>query len=247
MTALAQPVLTPFGRRPGTLNTVVFHPAGGGLGQYVTLLSRLARRGTVHGVRAVGLVPGEEPDRTVDAMVERYLGLIRDLPERPNLLVGWSLGGLLAWETGARLAAEGAAPAVVMIDSFAEPWSAYGKPREGLLADIRRGGLVPMGPEAAEAAGRTAAAHLDACAVHRVTSRHTGAVLLMSCAGAERERQIADWRRRASRLAVTELDCGHFETFGTGHTSTVLRHLDTFIDASVGVSDAHHLDPEGTR
>ncbi|MFD4634013.1 alpha/beta fold hydrolase [Streptomyces sp. NPDC058284] len=158
MTALAQPVLTPFGRQSGALNTVVFHPAGGGLGQYVTLLSRLARRGPVHGVRAMGLVPGEEPGRTVDAMVERYLGLIRDLPDRPNLLVGWSLGGLLAWEAGTRLAAEGPAPAVVMIDSFAEPWSAYGKPREGLLADIRRGGLVPMGPAAAEAAGRTAEA-----------------------------------------------------------------------------------------
>ncbi len=93
MTALAQPVLTPFGRRPGALDTVVFHPAGG-LGQYVTLLSRPARRGPVHGARAVGLVPGEEPDRTVDAMVERCPELIRDLPERPNLLVGWSLGGL---------------------------------------------------------------------------------------------------------------------------------------------------------
>ncbi|MGW0535101.1 thioesterase domain-containing protein [Streptomyces sp. NPDC003032] len=146
MTALAQPVLTPFERRPGGLNTVVFHPAGGGLGQYVTPLSRLSRRGPVHGVRAMGLIPGEEPDRTVDAMAERYVGLIRDLPDRSDLLVGWSLGGLLAWEAAARLSMDGPAPAVVMIDSFAEPWSAYGRPRERLLDDIRRGALPdPVG------------------------------------------------------------------------------------------------------
>ncbi|MFD4634012.1 hypothetical protein ACFVYR_20095 [Streptomyces sp. NPDC058284] len=80
-----------------------------------------------------------------------------------------------------------------------------------------------------------------------MTSRHPGAVLLMSCAGPERARQIADWRRRAPRLTVTELDCGHFETFGSGHTSTVLRHLDTFIDTCAGVSGTRHLAPEGTR
>ncbi|GAA1946323.1 hypothetical protein GCM10009837_85500 [Streptomyces durmitorensis] len=246
MTAMTQPMLTPFGRRPGPLNTVVFHPAGGGLGQYVSLLSRLSRRGPVHGVRAMGLVPGEEPDRTVEAMAERCLGLIRELPVRPDLLVGWSLGGLLAWETGARLAEDGPAPAVVMIDSFAEPWSAYGSSRERLLDDILRGALVPLGPEAAEAAVRTAGAHLDACAVHHVTTRHQGPALLMPCAGPERGRQVADWRRRAPQLAVAPLDCGHFDVFGTGHTGTVLGHLDAFLDASVPVSGAHHPDPEGT-
>jgi thioesterase domain-containing protein len=161
---------------------VLLHPSGGSLGQYLGLVAHLTRhRGMVHGVRAAGLDAGELPEDSVDTMADRYLRLLRSLPAPPDLLIGWSLGGVLAWELACRLAREGRLPSVVMVDSFAEPWSACHTARDELLARILHRSPAPEAPEAGERAARTAAAHLTASAAHHATpgppGQHTSAGL----------------------------------------------------------------------
>ncbi|MEU1662140.1 alpha/beta fold hydrolase [Streptomyces sparsogenes] len=230
-----RPLLTSYRRGPAAqrLTTVLLHPSGGSLGQYLGLAARLARhRGAVHGVRAAGLDAGEVPDDSVEAMADRYLPLLRDLPTPPDLLIGWSLGGVLAWELACRLAGEGREPAVVMVDSFAEPWSACRTERDELLARILRRSPAPQeDPGAGERAARTAEAHIAASAAHHATAGYPGSTLLLACESGERPHQIACWRRRAPRLTVRDLDCGHFDVFQPAHLPRLLRHLDAFLAA----------------
>lgn len=233
-----RPLLTSYrrGPTPRPLTTVLLHPSGGSLGQYLGLVAHLTRhRGMVHGVRAAGLDAGELPDDSVDTMTDRYLRLLRGLPTPPDLLIGWSLGGVLAWELACRLAREGRQPSIVMVDSFAEPWSACHTARDELLARILHRSPVPedpVNPEAGERAARTAAAHLTASAAHHATPGYSGSTLLLACQGEERPHQIACWRQRAPRLTVHGLDCGHFEVFQPAHFPRVLHHLDAFLDAA---------------
>ncbi|MEV4439437.1 thioesterase domain-containing protein [Streptomyces sp. NPDC049577] len=226
----SQPLLMPFGRRPGPLHSVLLHPAGGGLGPYAGLVTRLARRGPVHGIRAAGLLPGEQPDRTIGAMTDRYLELLDTLPRVPDVLIGWSLGGLLAWELSARLAARGTAPAVAMVDSFAEPWSAYGAPHAGLRASILGTSVIPLGADEERRAARTADAHLQACAGHHAAHHPCpGPTLLVTCENGDRDRQVAAWLRRMPDLTLRSLDCGHFEAFRAPHVRPLLGHVDAFL------------------
>lgn len=63
----------------------------------------------VYGVRARGLNPGEAPEQSVEEMAQSYVQVIREhQPEGPYRLAGYSFGGLLAYETARRLAAQGA-------------------------------------------------------------------------------------------------------------------------------------------
>jgi len=224
------PLLLPLSRRPHAAQAVLVHPGGGGLGPYTPLALRLARRGGVSGIRASGLFAGERPDSDVDAMARRYLPLLDTLPRRPELLVGWSMGGVLAWELGARLAATGPAPAVVMIDSFTsrEEFRSAGQ-RHAVVERIMRSVHARVAPRDQAWAETTAHAHVTASGRHRVTSTHPGPALLMACASPHRRTQVENWTRLSGRLRVRELDCGHFDVFGRKALPAVLTHLDEFL------------------
>lgn len=231
MTAPATPpLLLPLSRRPQASQAVLVHPGGGGLGPYTPLAVRLARRGGVSGIRASGLFEGERPDSDVDAMARRYLPLLDTLPRRPELLVGWSMGGVLAWELGARLAATGPAPAVVMIDSFTRR-DEFGTAaqRDDVVERIMRSVHTKVAPRDQPSAETTAHAHVTASGRHRVTSAHPGPALLMACDGPNRRTQVENWTRLSGRLRVRELHCGHFDVFGRKALPAVLGHLDEFL------------------
>jgi thioesterase domain-containing protein len=224
------PLLLPLSRRPNASQAVLVHPGGGGLSPYTPLALRLARRCGVSGIRASGLFAGERPDSDVDAMARRYLPLLDTLPRRPELLVGWSMGGVLAWELGARLASTGPAPAVVMIDSFTcrDEFPTAGH-RDAVVKQIMRSVHAQVEPRDQPSAETTAHAHVTASDRHRVTSTHPGPALLMACASPHRRTQVENWARLSGRLRVRELDCGHFEVFDRKALPDVLTHLDEFL------------------
>lgn len=59
-------------------------------------------------IQAHGLLPGEEPSTSIEGMAKEYVALIKTVqPEGPYSIGGYSLGGLIAFEIGRQLEAEG--------------------------------------------------------------------------------------------------------------------------------------------
>ncbi|CAN5445561.1 hypothetical protein BH10ACT10_BH10ACT10_02180 [soil metagenome] len=91
------------------------HPANGRV-----LFLRTLRRGTfeqaIHGIRALGLAPGEEPLLTVEEMAADYVAQIRAVaPTGPYLLGGYCVGGFIAYEMAQQLSAMGEEVELVVI------------------------------------------------------------------------------------------------------------------------------------
>ena len=84
------------------------HPAGGAVFCYLPLAAALGRGQAVYGLQATGLEPGEAAARSVEQMAGDYLGEIRAVqPAGPYHLLGWSFGGLIAYEMACQLQAAG--------------------------------------------------------------------------------------------------------------------------------------------
>ncbi|MFH9674825.1 condensation domain-containing protein [Streptomyces sp. NPDC017405] len=99
---------------PAPLLVVAVHPAGGGVFCYGPLATALTHR-TVYAFE------GRHPGESLTALAERYLErLAAELPERsPFALLGWSFGGVVAFEMARLLAERGRpVPPLIMLDSF---------------------------------------------------------------------------------------------------------------------------------
>ena len=96
------------------------HPAGG----YATVYAELARQMpfecSVYGVQARGLGQGEASFESLEEMLSSYLSaIIRQQPRGPYCFVGYSSGGIIAYELALRLSARGEAiKFVVLLDSI---------------------------------------------------------------------------------------------------------------------------------
>jgi thioesterase domain-containing protein len=109
------------------------HPSSGLAWSYAGLLRFVPRHHPVYGLQADGLEPGATRSSSMDALVDTYVARIRALrPHGPYLLLGWSLGGRIAHQLAARLAAQGeAVPLLVVLDArpagrnAAAPHTAY--------------------------------------------------------------------------------------------------------------------------
>ncbi|HKH47076.1 MAG TPA: non-ribosomal peptide synthase/polyketide synthase, partial [Thermoanaerobaculia bacterium] len=105
--------LQPRGTRPPLL---CIHPAGGDVLCYRDLAQALGQERPVYGLQAQGLIEGETPLTSMDEIVERALAaLLEVFPEGPYNLLGWSFGGLVAYELARRLAAAGREVALLAI------------------------------------------------------------------------------------------------------------------------------------
>jgi thioesterase domain-containing protein len=203
--------LVELGGTTGEPEIVLLPPGGGGVLRYLGLAEVLRGYGHVTAIRAPGLLPGEQPDTSVPAMVNRYLPLLQALPNPPRLLAGWSLGGVLAWELATRLSIKDGPLAVMMVDSF-PAWRETTP--ESRAANVRRivgtlgGGLAI---EERDRLRRTAIAHVEAASQHRVTTDFPGDVLLVACMQERETDPEADWGHLAPRLRVHRVDCSHYE------------------------------------
>jgi thioesterase domain-containing protein len=84
------------------------HAIGGTVGFFAPVARRLAGIRDVYGLQCHGISPGHEPDRTVEAMAARYVEAITTAqPTGPYEVVGYSMGGLIAFEVCRQLVARG--------------------------------------------------------------------------------------------------------------------------------------------
>jgi thioesterase domain-containing protein len=110
------------------------HPVSGSPYVYARLGQLLAQR-PVYGFEAPGFDNDREPAETLLAMAEEYVeALDAHRPDTPRLLLGWSMGGAIAYEMAQRIvAAGGRVPLLVLIDAAvptgaelpAESWMRY--------------------------------------------------------------------------------------------------------------------------
>jgi thioesterase domain-containing protein len=102
----------------GAVPLFCIHPMGGGTMGYRDLAQALGPEQPVWGLRARGLMAGEEPLRRIEEMAELYLEAVRrQRPRGPYGLLGWSFGGMVAWEMARRLRDAGEeVPVLALVD-----------------------------------------------------------------------------------------------------------------------------------
>jgi len=84
------------------------HGVGGNVVEILPTARRMTYPGAVIGIRARGLIRGETPHSSVEAMAADYLGEIKARqPNGPYYLCGYSFGGLVAFEIARRLSESG--------------------------------------------------------------------------------------------------------------------------------------------
>lgn len=81
-----------------------FHPISGSPVRYAAMVDYVDPVQPVYGVQAIGLLPGHEPDRSIEAMADRYSrAILRHASNRAAVLLGYSSGGVVAFEAARRL------------------------------------------------------------------------------------------------------------------------------------------------
>lgn len=96
------------------------HPRGGHVLRYYHLVRYLDETWPVYGLRAQGLDGRSEPYTRIEEMAAHYLREIRAMrPQGPYYLVGFSMGGKIAFEMARQLEQQGQAVALLaMIDTY---------------------------------------------------------------------------------------------------------------------------------
>ncbi|WP_027661233.1 amino acid adenylation domain-containing protein [Salinispora fenicalii] len=80
------------------------HPSGGGVAWYLPLARALPAGHPVHAFQPLGMDGREAPAETIEDMAAGYLADLRLVqPEGPYVVVGWSLGGTIAFEMARQL------------------------------------------------------------------------------------------------------------------------------------------------
>lgn len=234
--------LVALSRTHGKPDCLVVPGAGGGIQPYMPLSEFLAAGHNVHLARTLGLLPGEKAQESVAEMVDDILDALMRKRIRPDLIVGWSMGGVLGWEIGARLAAGGAAPDLVMIDASPHPWDATPEFNAFVLRRI----LGMLGPTPNKVTEQLVSevfwAQIRAMSRHSVRVSYPGRVLLLSCddgaMSGSRAAAITAWRSLAPRFTLEHLDAGHFDILQPEHSGQLAAALHGFLDDSDRVTAA---------
>jgi thioesterase domain-containing protein/acyl carrier protein len=113
-----------------SLPLICVHPLGGNAFWYLPLARRLNEGQSVYGLHSRGLDLAEEAQREVSVMAASYIEDLRSrIPRGPYALLGWSFGGLVAFEIARQLVALGSTVPLLAIcdagpnDALATPAS----------------------------------------------------------------------------------------------------------------------------
>jgi nonribosomal peptide synthetase DhbF len=112
--------LRPAGSRPPLF---CMHPLGGLSWCYAGLLQHIPSAHPIYGLQARGLDGAAPLPDTLAAMAADYIGHMRSIqPAGPYYLLGWSLGGLIAYAAATQLQREGEQVALLaLLDAYPIP------------------------------------------------------------------------------------------------------------------------------
>jgi len=224
------------------------HGVGGNLVEILPAARRVTYPGEVIGIRARGVVRGEKPHTSIEAMAEDYLREIKKRqPTGPYHVCGYSSGGLAAFEIARRLSESGDEVGLVgLFDTTMSPvrwplrtWLAIGARRMALLASALRASSIRNWP----AALRKSAEHLRAWRLSisaapltgiRVAASgliasaryhpgvYRGELTLFSPAGREPGLPSLEsvWRGHAGTIVVVETPGTHLTMLSPRHAET---------------------------
>uniref|UniRef100_A0A1D9G7P5 Carrier domain-containing protein n=1 Tax=Moorena producens (strain JHB) TaxID=1454205 RepID=A0A1D9G7P5_MOOP1 len=97
------------------------HPVGGNVLCYAELARHLDQDYPVYGLQSLGLDGQQQPLTSVEEMASHYIEAIQPIqPQGPYHLIGWSFGGVIAYEMAQQLQAKNEPVALLtLIDSYA--------------------------------------------------------------------------------------------------------------------------------
>jgi non-ribosomal peptide synthetase component F/thioesterase domain-containing protein/acyl carrier protein len=212
------------------------HGVGGNLVEILPTARRVTYPGAVIGVRARGVIRGETPHTSIEAMAADYLKEIKKRqPNGPYYLCGYSSGGLAAFEIARRLSESGEEVGLVgLFDTMMSPvrWPLRTWP--ALLRTSRehfRAWRHSIG--AAPSIGiRVAASALIASARYR-PGFYRGELTLFSPAGREPGLPALEsiWRTHARTVVVVETPGTHLTMLSPRHAETTAACVTRFLPA----------------
>ncbi|MFF8992926.1 amino acid adenylation domain-containing protein [Streptomyces sp. NPDC014983] len=222
--------------RPRGEGTPLFcvHPAGGEATGFRHLAACPELRGPLYALQT-SADGADREDQSVEALAARYLAAVRAVaPTGPYLLLGWSMGGLVAFEMARLLELRGErAEMVFLVESYLSAQlpefdedDDRGKP--GPVAaeeDVSAAELIRL-----DLRWRTNRAHLRAARAYR-PSRYAGPVALVQA-----DKQDVDFRRAAirswscvcapARLTHHVLEGDHLTLFEPPYVTELARLID---------------------
>lgn len=97
------------------------HPAGGVVFPYYALAPYLGKDQPLYGIQDPSLYDAQSAPKSIEAMATRYLEALKTVqPEGPYHLLGWSAGGVVAYEMAQQLSRQGQSVAhLIMLDTHA--------------------------------------------------------------------------------------------------------------------------------
>ncbi|MGW7413010.1 non-ribosomal peptide synthetase [Streptomyces sp. NPDC054863] len=224
------------------------HPQSGGASGYLSLARHLGADRPVFGIEAVGYDTDEQPLATVEEQAERYLREMREAaPNGPYLLMGWSFGGLVAFEMARLLENEGEPPEFLGIIDVGAPGSSRGNRAGNETAPF----MLGSGPDQLPARGRSAllrrmerifAANGDAAPRYRSTARLRTPIHLFASADDHPTRRTpkvvpALWQRHTEGgVSVFDVPGNHFDMLSAPYVASFAETLSSILDPSSGVT-----------
>ena len=224
------------------------HGVGGNVVEILPTARRLTYPGAVIGIRARGVVRGEVPHTSIEAMAADYLKEIKARqPNGPYHLCGYSSGGLVAFEMARRLSESGDDVGLVgLFDTTMSPvrwplraWGAILARRMALLAAALRTAPMRTWPaRIRQSADRLRAWHGTLGAAPSIAIRVAASGLIASAkyhpgfyrgrltlfSPAEREPGLPSlecvWRTHARTVVVEETAGTHATMLSTLHAET---------------------------
>lgn len=139
--------LVPLRPEGGLSPLLCLPPVSGSAFAYLALADILPAGRPVYAIEAPGYDDGQQPCDRLTELSSGYLARLAELGDGPRLLLGWSMGGMVAFDMACQLAAAGQRPAAVLLVDVMGPGIApHPGPREEVeqfLSELAGGGSGP--------------------------------------------------------------------------------------------------------